>query len=72
MKWFGVKCVGLRFQKKKKRASVQQGRGYIRSLGTKPKLNSKGETVTTKRNQEPENVFAELKSKCGETDRALS
>lgn len=52
-----------------KNASVQQGRLSKKHLGTKPKLNSKGKTVTTERNQEPDNVFSELKLECEQTTK---
>lgn len=60
-------------KKKKKGISTEWERLHKKkSLGTKPKLNSKGETVATERNQEPENVFAKLQSKCEQTDKVMS
>lgn len=41
-------------------------------LGTKPKLNSKGKTVTTERNWEADNVFSELKSKSEQITKVLA
>lgn len=57
---FWVKCIGLCFIKKSSGTAAQRLHKK-KSLGTKARIEQQEETITTKRNQELENVFAELK-----------